>query len=307
VIRLRTAVTALVLLASVAATAAQAQMVTQTGASARRGRATVVQTPPIIDGRLDDDVWRSAEVLSDFVQREPVEGNPVSERTEVRILTDGEALYVGAWLYDREAPGDRAEREDPRRHAHQQRLLRVHPRHVPRPAERLRLRHHARGRSSTTRRSSARAKGGGVIHPGRTAMQAGALGGVQPQLGCELDGWRTSQDSLGWYAEFRIPFSTIRYGAGAVQTWGLNIMRGIRRRNEEAFWSRVSRQFSLNRLSQAGTLEELPVPCAAHRDRHARTCSARSTSRLATKPKFRSTGEVGPTRSTASRRASRST
>ena len=53
---------------------------------------------PVIDGRLDDGVWARAQPITGFVQREPVEGEPVSERTEVRIVADEEALYVGAWL-----------------------------------------------------------------------------------------------------------------------------------------------------------------------------------------------------------------
>ena len=75
--------------------------VPMTGGS-RTGRATVVRTAPTVDGRLDDAVWREGTPFADFVQREPLEGTPITERTEVRILTDGEALYVGAWLYDRE-------------------------------------------------------------------------------------------------------------------------------------------------------------------------------------------------------------
>ena len=70
----------------------------------------------------------------------------------------------------------------------------------------------------------------------------------------------TSIDSAGWYAEFRIPFSTLRYGGGSEQTWGLNLARGIRRKNEDAFWSFIPRQFSLYRLSRAGTLEGIRVP-----------------------------------------------
>lgn len=62
--------------------------------------ATLVADPPRVDGRLDDRAWAAAERLTGFVQREPLEGTPVSQRTEVRILTDGEALYVGAWLFD---------------------------------------------------------------------------------------------------------------------------------------------------------------------------------------------------------------
>ncbi len=73
--------------------------------SARVARATVVSAPPVIDGRLDDSVWQTAEPLTGFVQRELREGAPVTERTEVRLLTDGQALYIGAWLYDREPGG----------------------------------------------------------------------------------------------------------------------------------------------------------------------------------------------------------
>ena len=51
-----------------------------------------------------DAAWATAELLSGFVQREPMEGQTVSEHTEVRIVFDEEALYIGAWLYDRE-PG----------------------------------------------------------------------------------------------------------------------------------------------------------------------------------------------------------
>jgi hypothetical protein len=58
----------------------------------------------------------------------------------------------------------------------------------------------------------------------------------------------------------RIPFSTLRYGSGRDQTWGMNLVRRIRRRNEEAFWSPVSRQYNLMRLSQGGDLEGLNVP-----------------------------------------------
>ena len=65
--------------------------------------ATTVKVAPVIDGRLDDEAWRSATLLTGFVQREPRSGEPETERTEVRIVTDGEALYVGFWNYDREA------------------------------------------------------------------------------------------------------------------------------------------------------------------------------------------------------------
>ncbi|MEP7345126.1 MAG: DUF5916 domain-containing protein, partial [Gemmatimonadaceae bacterium] len=102
-------------------------------------------------------------------------------------------------------------------------------------------------------------EGGGVFQSGQTRAQAGSMGGFN----LNWDGsWKvvTSQDSLGWYAEFRIPFSTLRYGGGTSQTWGLNLARSIRRKNEESFWSPIPREFNLYRLSRAGTLQGLDVP-----------------------------------------------
>src|ERR1041384_5641871 len=67
--------------------------------------ARTVSTPPVIDGRLNDPAWRDVPPITGFIQRELHEGRPVTERTEVRIVTDGEALYVGAWLYDSDPTG----------------------------------------------------------------------------------------------------------------------------------------------------------------------------------------------------------
>ncbi len=268
----------------------QAQTMSPTTAAGRTGRATVVPVAPEIDGRLEDAAWKSATMLSDFVQREPVEGSPVSERTEVRIVTDGEALYVAAWLYDRQpqliAPSEKIRDVtltnsdyfafilDTYHDKQNGFLFGTTPSGVEHDAQIIR-----------------EGEGGGVFSAGQNRAQAGSLGGVNQNWDAS---WtvKTTQDSLGWYAEFRIPFSTIRYGSGATQTWGLNIMRGIRRLNEEALWSRVSRQFNINRLSQAGTLEEIAVP--SQRIATVTPYLLGSSSRAyATQPNFNSMGEVG--------------
>ena len=67
----------------------------------RTARGTRTSTGPSIDGRLEEGVWGSTPPLSGFVQREPREGQAVSERTGIRILYDDDALYIGAWMYDR--------------------------------------------------------------------------------------------------------------------------------------------------------------------------------------------------------------
>src|SRR5437899_11318249 len=60
--------------------------------------------PPVVDGRLDDTIWvgASGAAITDLLQRDPDEGAPASERSEVRLVYDGDALYVSARLFDAE-------------------------------------------------------------------------------------------------------------------------------------------------------------------------------------------------------------
>jgi hypothetical protein len=61
---------------------------------------TPASDAPLIDGTLDEPVWRTAAVIDGFTQQEPAEGEPATERTEVRLLYDARALYVGVHAYD---------------------------------------------------------------------------------------------------------------------------------------------------------------------------------------------------------------
>src|SRR4029453_12494734 len=79
-----------------------AQQIPAPAAQTREFRATRVPRPPVIDGRLNDEVWTQAQVLSEFTQQDPDEGQPATERTEIRILYDDNALYFGARLFDHE-------------------------------------------------------------------------------------------------------------------------------------------------------------------------------------------------------------
>src|SRR5213596_3321770 len=220
--------------------------------------ARAVVTPPVLDGRLTDPVWLEAPLVTGFVQRELHEGAPVTERTEVRIITDGQALYVGAWLYDTDAAGivagEKVRDGDITKSDYFGILLDTY---------------HDRqnGFVFTTTPAGieydaqvvSEGEGGGIQLPGQTRASAGSLGGFN----LNWDGtWTvaTSVDSAGWYAEFRIPFTTLRYDAGESQTWGLNLVRSVRRKSEEAFWSFIPRQFSLMKISRAGTLEGVEVP-----------------------------------------------
>ena len=64
--------------------------------------ATYVETPPTIDGVLDEPYWKTIAPISGFLQRDPVDGAPASERSEVRIAYDRNALYFALVLHDRE-------------------------------------------------------------------------------------------------------------------------------------------------------------------------------------------------------------
>jgi len=220
--------------------------------------ARAVVTPPVMDGRLTDPAWLEATPVTGFVQRELHEGAPVTERTEVRIVTDGQALYVGAWLYDSDpagiVAGEQVRDGDISKSDYFGILLDTY---------------HDRQNGFVFTTTPAgieydaqvvnEGEGGGIQLPGQPRAMAGSLGGFN----LNWDGtWTvaTSVDSGGWYAEFRIPFTTLRHGAGEQQTWGLNLVRSIRRKNEEAFWSFIPRQFSLMKVSRAGTLEGVQVP-----------------------------------------------
>jgi hypothetical protein len=71
---------------------------------------------------------------------------------------------------------------------------------------------------------------------------------------------RTKTTDIGWMAEFAIPFKTLRYPATSDQIWGVNFQRNIRRKNEEAYWAPIPRQFNLYRVSIAGTVSGLKPP-----------------------------------------------
>ncbi len=226
-------------------------------AQAPTARAVRAVTAPRVDGVLGDSAWLTAPVITGFTQHEPYEGQPSTERTEVRVLYDQDAVYVGAWLFDSDATG--IVRGESRRDVDLSNadaffmvldtyldrqnafVFGTSPLGVEYDGQVTKEGEEAFGQSLTNR------------------TQRSFAGG----LNLNWDGsWRvaTSADARGWYAEFRIPYSTLRYPKGGPQQWGLNFARHIRRKNEQAYWAPVPRQFSLFRISLAGTLQGLEAP-----------------------------------------------
>jgi len=188
--------------------------------------------PPEIDGVLNDPEWNFAERVTDFMQREPDNSQPASERTEVRMLYDDDALYFAFYLYDsepdkiiaRELRRDNALRTDDtiavlldtfhdRRNAY---LFRINP---------LGTQYDAEYRNERN---------------------------INADWDERWDAAVTITDE-GWFAEFRIPLSSLRYNTGS-HVWGIDFKREIRRKNEEDNWSNYQRGFQFNNVSQAGSL-----------------------------------------------------
>ena len=207
-----------------------------------------LQSKPVLDGEvLGDPSWQGVKPASDFWQVRPNEGQPATQKTEVYIGFIGDFLYIGMVAYDDNPEGIIV--TDGRRD------------------------------SGLNDSDSFR-----VIIDGLLDRQNGFVFGTNP-VGMEYDaqvvkegaggGWDNSGFNLnwdagwsvkaqisdiGWSAEMQIPFKTLRYSNGDAQEWGINFQRNIRRNNEIVYWAPLTRQYNLNRVSEAGTLTGILPP-----------------------------------------------
>jgi hypothetical protein len=192
---------------------------------------------PRLDGTLNDPLWQSAKAITDFRQREPREGDPATEKTEVRILYTRHAVYFGIHCYD-SAP-TRIVATELRRDVSQD--LDDH-------FEILINSNHDR-------------RGGYVFEINPLGTQSDGLV-VEEQSGSEGtdfdSGWdgvwiseaRVTQD--GWTATIEVPFSTLNFTKSQDVIWGLNFKRFIRRKNEEDLWAAYRRTYGIAKVSEAG-------------------------------------------------------
>ncbi len=209
-------------------------------------RATRIDAPLTIDGLLDEDAYASVTSISDFIQQEPREGEPASEKTEVWILTDRDHLYIGVRCHDSQATRIVANdmRRDGRNIGQNDNLSVVLD----------------------------------TFYDRRNGYEflVNAVGGMaDSQVTDERDvnrdwntvwRYRARRDAGGWTAEMAFPFRSLRYRPGTSQTWGLNIRRTIRWKNEFVYLSPVPRAQGVRgilMLSAAGTLVGLEAPSGA--------------------------------------------
>ena len=209
--------------------------------------------PPVIDGDvLGEDLWLDVDFGTGFQQVEPFEGEPASERTEVRIAFDDAALYIAVICFDRDASSLAI--SDSRRDARLQ----------DEDSFRVILDTFGDRQNGFVFGTNV----AGIQYDGQFTNQGRGGGGSSRSSfssgGANLDwdtSWtvRTLSGDFGWSAEMAIPFRSLRYGSGRA-VWGLNFERNIRRKSETAFWAHLGRQHDLFRVSEAGHLLAVDPP-----------------------------------------------
>jgi hypothetical protein len=215
------------------ATSVKPAQIPQRNTGARSVQAVRVTEAVKVDGLLDEAAWSLAPPATDFLQQQPTEGIPASERTEVRVLFDDKNIYFGIRAFDSDA-------------AH------INARELVRDAD--------------FSNDDAIAIVLDTYHDRRNAFRfiVNPLGTQQDALitdeGRDINiTWNGSWisagriDDNGYTVEIEIPLTTLRFKEG-IESWGFNISRVIRRKNEVNLWTSWQRSFGLERVSQAGEL-----------------------------------------------------
>jgi len=209
------------------------------------GPVTVVRVAagarPVLDGRLNEPAWASATPITQLIQRDPNEGAPSTEATEVRVLYDADALYIGARLFD-SAPRaiiTRLGRRDVNTHSDELRVL-LDSYHDRRTAFEF------------------------IVNAAGVKRDAllGDDGGYSDDLWDAVWEAATAVDSLGWTVEMRIPLSQLRFSGARQQVWGVRVERWIQRKNELDMFPLVKKTESgvASRFADLAGLEDLPAP-----------------------------------------------
>jgi len=220
----------------------------------RVAQAARIEGAPVLDGVPSEPVWERAVPLADFVQADPHEGQPASEKTEVRILYNDETIFFGVTCYDSQPEGIVV--TDVRRDSD---LSEMDSFRIILDTYRDRQNGFVFGTNPA-----------GLEYDGQVVNQGegGAAGGGRAQSGAGggfNKNWdaswqvKTHINDLGWMAEFAIPLRSLRYSSGKLQTWGVNFQRSIKRLREETYWAPIGRAFNLYRLSSAGELAGLEL------------------------------------------------
>ncbi|MBC8088479.1 MAG: carbohydrate binding family 9 domain-containing protein, partial [Phycisphaerae bacterium] len=207
-------------------------------AVARRMQAHRVETAIHIDGKLDEAGWTSVRAEGDFTTQWPRDRAPASEKTEVRVLYDRDAIYVGVRLFDSRPDSIAAQlaRRD---------VTGIYSDWV-----------HVVIDSYRDRRTGFRFS----VNPKGVQKDVRHFDDRMEDVNWDAV-WQveTTVDSLGWVAEYRIPLSQLRYGqadANGARMWGIQISRDIARYQERTNWSPIA-QTANGYVSRFGDIEGL--------------------------------------------------
>ena len=206
----------------------------------RTAHAVRVEHAPRLDGTIDDPLWREATPISEFLQREPFEGQSPTEKTEVRVLYTKSEVFFGVTCFDSAASGIVATelRRDVSQELDDYFEIIIDSAHDHRNAYVFQV------NPLGTQRDAL------ITEEQRTQN---SLGDGDPGW----DGIWTSQARVspsGWTLTVGIPFATLNFMQSRDVIWGINFKRFIRRKNEEDLWSSWKRMFGSARISQAGEL-----------------------------------------------------
>ena len=210
------------------------------------GHVTVTAVPVTevvtLDGRLDEAIYAEVASTGGFIQQEPREGEPATERTEVWVLFDRRTLYVSARCFD----------SQPHRMVANE-LRRDHQNIAQNESLAVILDTFQDGRNGFLFQTNALgALRDGLITDERTAnFDWNTVWDVQTQ--------RTSE---GWTLEMAIPFKSLRYAGGVDQVWGINFQRFVRWKNEQSHLSPIPASYGedgVYRVSQAASLVDLRI------------------------------------------------
>jgi hypothetical protein len=190
-----------------------------------------------IDSKLDEPAWNSAVPIKTLTQVLPQEGKEPSERTEIRVLVDNDALYFGITCFDRNPSAIISTQltRDAALDVDDNVSIVIDP-----------FSDHRNGFLFTVNPAGARADGQISNNAEFTSLDWDGIWNAHARI-----------TDTGWVAEIAIPFKTLRFKPGQ-SAWGLNVQRVIKRNNETNRWSGARRDIWLYNLAEAGQLEGLP-------------------------------------------------
>ena len=198
-------------------------------------RAVRTTSPLIMDGVLDEAAWAEAEPITGFIQSMPNAGAPATEETVVRVLYDDRKIYIGALMLDSEPEGIIHQFLEQDYETHDDDVFAVT----------LDTFLDRRDSFMFLINPNGAVKDGQTFDNSRTTNLAWE--GV-----IEVE---TTIHDEGWTVELAIPFTTLRFDPReGEQSWGMNFLRRIRRKNEDSYWAPVDRRTRVHTMAYAGTV-----------------------------------------------------